>query len=154
MNTGIKGTSRQELADTLARALAETYVLYLKTQGFHWNVVGPQFYGLHKLTEEQYRDLADAIDELAERIRALGFPAPATFAQFLELSAIGEMPEIPSAEAGLRALIADHENISRTFRTAVHIAEEDDDVVSADMLTQRCRVHEKQAWMLRSTLAQ
>ena len=154
IDTGIEGRNRQELADTLARALAETYVLYLKTQGFHWNVVGPAFYSLHKLSEDQYRDLAAATDELAERIRALGYPAPATFSQFLELSAIREMPEAPNTDTGLRTLITDHENISRTFRAAVHIAEDDDDIASADLLTQRIKVHEKAAWMLRSHLAQ
>jgi starvation-inducible DNA-binding protein len=153
MNTGIKGNNRQELADTLGRALAETYVLYLKTQGFHWNVVGPMFYGLHKLTEAQYQDLAEAIDEIAERIRALGFPAPATFAQFLGLSAITEMTGAPTTEEGIQALVADHETVSRTFREAVSLADEDNDIVTADLLTQRTKVHEKAAWMLRSLLA-
>lgn len=153
MNTGIKGNNRQELADTLSRSLAETYVLYLKTQGFHWNVVGPMFYGLHKLTEAQYEDLAAAIDEIAERIRALGFPAPATFAEFLRLSAITEMSGAPTTEQGIQALVSDHETASRTFREAVALADEDNDIVTADLLTQRTKVHEKAAWMLRSLLA-
>lgn len=153
MNTGLKGQNRQELADTLAQALAETYVLYLKTQGFHWNVVGPMFYGLHKLTEAQYQDLASAIDEIAERIRALGYPAPATFAQFLELSTIEEMKGTPTTEQGIQALVSDHEMVARTFRSAVSLADEDNDIVSADLLTQRTKVHEKAAWMLRSLLA-
>jgi starvation-inducible DNA-binding protein len=98
VNTGIEVKDRKKLAASLSRALAETYVLYLKTQGFHWNVVGPLFYGMHKLTEAQYEDLAEAVDALAERIRALGHPAPATFAEFLKLSKIKEMSGAPSAE--------------------------------------------------------
>jgi len=111
------------------------------------------FYGLHKLTETQYTDLAEAVDELAERIRALGHPAPATFAQFLEISHLKEMSGAPSTEEGIRALVADHETISRTFREAVQVADDDDDIVTADMLTDRIKFHEKAAWMLRSTLA-
>ena len=153
VNTGIEGNDRKELAKSLGRALAETYILYLKTQGFHWNVVGPMFYGLHKLTETQYEDLAVAVDDLAERIRALGHPAPATFAKFLEIGKIKEMSGTPSTEEGIRALVADHEMISRTFREAVQVADDDDDIVTADMLTDRIKFHEKAAWMLRSTLA-
>jgi starvation-inducible DNA-binding protein len=153
INTGIEVNDRRELAQQLSRALAETYVLYLKTQGFHWNVVGPLFYGLHKLTEVQYTDLANAVDELAERIRALGHPAPATFAQFLELSSIKEMPGTHPTEDSIRALVADHEKISRTFREAVSVADDDDDIVTADMLTDRIKSHETAAWMLRSILA-
>jgi len=153
VNTGIEGKDRKEMADALSCALAETYVLYLKTQGFHWNVVGPLFYGLHKLTEAQYEDLAGAVDELAERIRALGHPAPATFAKFLELSELKEMSGNPSAEEGIQALVKDHETISRTFREAVQIADDDDDIVTADMLTDRIKSHETAAWMLRSIIA-
>jgi len=153
VNTGIEVKDRKELAGSLSRALAETYVLYLKTQGFHWNVVGPLFYGMHKLTETQYEDLANAVDELAERIRALGHPAPATFAEFLKLSQIKEMPGVQSTEDSIRALIADHETISRTFREAVQVADDDDDIVTADMLTDRIKSHETAAWMLRSTIA-
>ncbi len=153
VNTGIEGKDRKELAASLGRALAETYVLYLKTQGFHWNVVGPMFYGMHKLSEAQYQDLAVAVDDLAERIRALGHPAPATFVKFLELSQIKEMAGAPSAEESIRALVSDHETISRTFRDAVQVADDDDDIVTADMLTDRIKFHEKAAWMLRSTLS-
>jgi starvation-inducible DNA-binding protein len=153
INTGIHGADRKEMAASLSHALAETYVLYLKTQGFHWNVVGPLFYGLHKLTEEQYKDLAAAVDELAERIRALGHPAPATFAEFLQMSQLKEMPGDSTTDEGLKALIADHETISRTFRKAVQVAEDDDDIVTADMLTDRMRSHENAAWMLRSIIA-
>jgi starvation-inducible DNA-binding protein len=153
VNTGIDRSDRKELAASLGRALAETYILYLKTQGFHWNVVGPLFYGLHKLTEVQYQDLAEAVDELAERIRALGHPAPATFVKFLELSKLKEMSGTPTAEEGIQALISDHETISRTFREAVQVADDDDDIVTADMLTDRIKFHETAAWMLRSIIA-
>jgi starvation-inducible DNA-binding protein len=154
VNTGIENPDRGELALSVGRALAETYILYLKTQGVHWNVVGPMFYGLHKLTESQYEDLAEAVDELAERIRALGHPAPATFAQFLELSVIKEAQGLMSAEQAINVLVTDHETISRTFREAVRVADKADDIVTADMLTDRIKVHEEAAWMLRSLLAQ
>ena len=115
--------------------------------------MGPLFYGLHKLTEVQYQDLAVAVDALAERIRALGHPAPATFAEFLKLSGLKEMPGDSTAEDGLKALIADHEAITRTFRKAVQVADDDDDIVTADMLTARMGAHENAAWMLRSIIA-
>ena len=154
VNTRITPPDRGELAKGVGKALAETYVLYLKTQGVHWNVVGPMFYGLHKLTEAQYLDLALAVDTLAERIRALGHPAPASFAQFLELSAIKENIGLSTAEQSIKSLVNDHETVSRTFREAVHIADDCDDIVTADMLTQRMKVHEEAAWMLRSLIAQ
>jgi len=150
VKTGLDSSDRQELAVAVGKALAETYVLYTKTQGVHWNVVGPTFYAIHKLTETQYEDLADAVDELAERIRALGAPAPASFGEFLELSDIKETRERQSAEDAVRMLCADHEIAARTFREATKLADELDDVVSADMLTTRMGVHEKAAWMLRS----
>ena len=151
--TGIKRQDRKKLVHGLSRVLAETYVLYVKTQGFHWNVVGPLFYGLHKLTEEQYRNLAAAVDEIAERIRALGHPAPATFAEFTALSSISEMKELQNADAAVRALAHDHEQISRTLRETADIADEFKDKASADMLTGRLKAHEHMAWMLRSLVA-
>jgi starvation-inducible DNA-binding protein len=151
--TGIKRQDRKKLALGLSRALAETYVLYAKTQGFHWNVVGPLFYGLHKLTEEQYENLADAVDELAERIRALGYPAPATLGEFIALSSIKESPGIANAETAIRQLNNDHEEICRTFRETASIAGEFNDQVTADMLTDRLKAHEQMAWMLRSLIA-
>jgi starvation-inducible DNA-binding protein len=151
--TGIKRQDRKKLALGLSRALAETYVLYAKTQGFHWNVVGPLFYGLHKLTEEQYENLADAVDELAERIRALGYPTPATLGEFIALSAIKESPGIANAEEAIRQLNGDHEAICRTFRDTAQIADEFNDQATADMLTDRLKAHEQMAWMLRSLMA-
>jgi starvation-inducible DNA-binding protein len=153
VHTGIKRQDRKKLAHGLSRALAETYVLYVKTQGFHWNVVGPLFYGLHKLTEEQYQNLALAVDELAERIRALGYPAPATLGEFVALSSIKESPGVANAEEAVRQLNCDHESICRTFRETTAVADEFNDQATADMLTNRLKAHEQMAWMLRSLLA-
>jgi starvation-inducible DNA-binding protein len=151
--TGIDGNDAQQLSEGLSRSLAGTYVLYVKTQGFHWNVVGPMFYGLHKLTEEQYQDLAGAADDIAERIRALGHPAPASLSDFLKLSAVDEMTGSHSAKDMVESLIADHETVARSFRDLVGIAEKANDVVTADLLTNRIRAHEEAAWMLRSIAA-
>jgi starvation-inducible DNA-binding protein len=150
VKTGLGTADRQELVQVVSKALSETYVLYTKTQSVHWNVVGPQFYTLHKLTEEQYEDLAEAVDELAERIRALGAPAPGSFGEFLELSDITEVRERQTAEEAVGMLCTDHETAARTFREGTRIADEDGDVVTADLLTTRIAVHEKAAWMLRS----
>lgn len=151
MKTGIDPGQRQQLARAVGKTLAETYVLYTKTQAIHWNVVGPMFYSLHKMTEEQYEDLAEAIDEIAERIRALGSPAPASFAEFLELSDIKELRDVQTAEAAVEMLWNDHETAARTFREAATLADEMEDVVTADLLTDRIARHEKVAWMLRAT---
>lgn len=151
--TGIAPDDARQLAEGLSRALAETYVLYVKTQGFHWNVVGPLFYGLHKLTEEQYADLAAAADDIAERIRALGHVAPASMAEFVELSAIEESGGKLSANDMVSALVADHETAARTFRELVAVAEKTHDVATADLLTDRIRAHEEAGWMLRSIAA-
>ena len=149
-HTGIDAGDAKQLSDGLSRSLAETHVLYLKTQGCHWNVVGPLFYGLHKLTEEQYQNLAKATDAIAERIRALGHPAPASFSEFLKLSAVDEMTGRRNAQDMVATLIADHETVARTFRDLVALAEKANDVVTADLLTDRIHFHEKAAWMLRS----
>jgi starvation-inducible DNA-binding protein len=151
--TGIESADAKLLAEGLSRSLAATYVLYVKTQGFHWNVVGPLFYGLHKLTEDQYKDLADAADALAERIRALGHPAPARLAEFTRLSPIDEMSDTMSAEDTAHALIADHETVARSFRELVGVAERAQDVATADLLTGRIHAHEEAAWMLRSVVS-
>jgi len=152
IKTGLDSSDRQELATAVSKALAETYVLYTKTQAIHWNVVGPMFYSLHKLTEAQYEDLAEATDLVAERIRALGSAAPGSFGEFLELSDIRETREKQTAEQAVTMLCGDHEIAARTFREATKLADELDDVVTADMLTQRMAQHEKAAWMLRSIL--
>ena len=151
VKTGIKKNDRQKLAMGLSSVLADTYILYLKTQGVHWNVVGPVFYGLHKMTEEQYNDLAIAIDDIAERIRALGHPAPASFVQFIELCTLQEGHVSETVEGMLSDLVSDNEQISKSIRAITQIAEEMDDVFTADLLTSRIGVHEKAAWMLRSS---
>jgi starvation-inducible DNA-binding protein len=150
VKTGLPSTDRRELARAVGKALAETYVLYTKTQAIHRNVVVPLFYTLHKLTEEQYEDLAEAVDDLAERIRALDAPAPGSFGEFLELSDIAETREQQTAEQAVMMLCTDHETAARTFRAATRMANDCDDVVTADLLTGRMAVHEKAAWMLRS----
>ncbi len=123
-------------------------MLALKTQNYHWNVTGPQFVSLHALFETQYTELAAAIDEIAERIRALGFRAPGTWREFADLTAIDEDRDVPSADQMLARLNADHESIAA--RAAVAIAAFDDDAPTADLLTRRVEVHQKTAWMLRS----
>ena len=140
--------ARQQIAASLAKLLADTYTLYLKTQGFHWNVVGPRFYDLHKLFEEQYGELAEANDEIAERIRALGVPAPASYSAFAKLASIREQSGTQSAEAMIRELGEDNRSLVRSSQAVVAIAEEHNDVGSADLATQRIRAHEKAAWML------
>jgi starvation-inducible DNA-binding protein len=145
--------ARQESAAALARLLADTYTLYLKTQGFHWNVTGPRFYDLHKLFEEQYTELAAANDEIAERIRALGAKAPASYAEFKAFASVVEETGEPSAEEMLRQLLSDNRSAVRTAQRVVETAEAGGDVGSADLATQRIRSHEKAAWMLEALLA-
>lgn len=152
IKTGLDTSDRLQLATAVSKALSETYVLYTKTQAIHWNVVGPMFYSLHKLTEAQYEDLAEAVDLIAERIRALGSPAPGSFGEFLELSDITETREKQTAEQAVAMLCRDHEIAACTFREATNLADDLDDVVTADMLTQRMAEHEKAAWMLRSIM--
>lgn len=153
VKTGIQNSDRKAVAEGVAKALADTYALYIKTQGFHWNVVGPLFYGLHKLTEAQYEELAGAIDVIAERIRALGHPAPAGFGQFAKLTQIKDADGTQSGEIMINALIADHETLSRSFRDVIEMADGVGDVATADLLTSRLHVHEKAVWMLRALMS-
>ncbi len=150
VDTGITTAKRKQVAQTLSEALADSFTLYLKTIGVHWNVVGPEFYSVHKLTEVQYGDLDAACDAIAERIRALGHPAPAAFDDFAKLSALksNAIPKIASDM--LDALIADNEAVAKRMREFVAVADEADDVFTADMLTARIGKHEENAWMLRS----
>ena len=150
INTGID--NRQVIADSLAKYLASTYTLYLKTQNFHWNVVGSDFYQLHLLFEKQYEDLADATDELAERIRALGFRAPASFAEYLKLSSIQEETKTVKAKDMIAQLLADNQTMVREGQAVIKVAEHVGDDSTADMVTGRLEAHEKAAWMLRSLL--
>ncbi|MGH8595663.1 MAG: Dps family protein [Gammaproteobacteria bacterium] len=151
--TGMKSSDRRDLANRLSVALSDTYALYLKTQGFHWNVAGPMFYSLHKLTQAQYEEMIPAIDEIAERIRAIGHPAPASFEQFGELTAIDTERGVPTAEDMIAQLVDGNEICSRSLREAVKAAGEADDVKTADLLTDRIGQHEQNVWMLRAMLA-
>ena len=144
--------ARTESAAALGRLLADSYMLYLKTQGFHWNVVGPQFEPLHTLFQEQYSELAGAIDEIAERMRTLGVKAPGSFAEFATLTSITEETGAPAAEAMIGQLLSDHTTVSRAALQAVTAAEARGDVATADLATQRVAQHEKLAWMLASLL--
>ena len=154
IDTGIERNARLELAGYLSESLANTYLLYVKTQGVHWNVVGPMFYGLHKMTEEQYQDLAEAVDEIAERIRAIGFPAPASFVQFLKLGSIREETGTPHVEEMISQLIEGNDICSRKLRKGALEAERLEDIKTVDLLTDRVGKHEENAWMLRSLLAE
>ena len=153
IDIGISDDQRQTIADGLSRLLADTYTLYLKTQNFHWNVTGPMFVTLHQLTETQYTELALAVDEIAERIRALGLTAPGSWSQFSALSSLSEETGVPSAEDMIRQLVADQEAVARTARSVLPGADEAGDQPSADLLTRRLDVHEKNAWMLRSLVS-
>ena len=153
IDIGIKEGDRQKIADGLSHLLADTYTLYLKTHNFHWNVTGPMFQTLHLMFETQYNELALAVDLIAERIRALGFPAPASYAAFTRLSSIKESESVPKAEEMIRQLVAGQESVARTARSVFPVVEKVNDQPTADLLTQRMQVHEKTAWMLRSLLA-
>lgn len=153
IDIGIPETDRRVIAEGLMRLLADSYALYLKTHNFHWNVTGPMFATLHTLFEEHYTELAVAIDEIAERIRALGFPAPGSFRQFAELTSIQEETESPTAEEMVRQLTRGQEAVVRTARNVFPTASDANDESTVDLLTQRMQVHEKNAWMLRSLLA-
>jgi len=152
IDIGIEEKARQEIAQGLSRLLADTYTLYLKTHNFHWNVTGPMFQTLHLMFEQQYTELAMAVDLIAERIRALGFPAPGTYKEFAQLSSISEEDGVPKAEDMIRKLVEGQEAVVRTARSIFPLVDEANDEPTADLLTQRMQVHEKTAWMLRSLL--
>lgn len=152
INIGIPADDRKAIADGLSRLLADSYTLYLKTHNFHWNVKGPMFQTLHLLFETQYTELALAVDLVAERIRALGYPAPGTYAEFARLSSIAEPKGVPVATAMIRELVEGQEAVTRTARSLLPLVEKVSDEPTADLLTQRMQLHEKNAWMLRSLL--
>jgi len=143
---------RSEVVEALSRLLADSYTLYLKTHNYHWNVTGPMFNTLHTLFEVEYNELALAVDEIAERIRALGHPAPGSYQQFAKLSKVTEETGTPAAEEMIKQLVEAHETVARTARSVFPVAEAASDEPTADLLTQRLQVHEKTAWMLRSLL--
>lgn len=156
IDIGIADKDRAQIVDGLARVLADTYTLYLKTHNFHWNVEGPMFNTLHLMFMDQYTELWTelwtALDAIAERIRALGYPAPGTNSQFARLTSIPETDGVPAALDMVRDLVAGHEAVTRTARKAFAPAEAGGDESTVDLLTQRLQVHEKTAWMLRSLL--
>ncbi len=153
IDIGISESDRKEITDGLAHLLADTYTLYLKTHNYHWNVTGPMFQTLHLMFEQQYHELALAVDEIAERIRALGAPAPGSYREFAELSSIDEDTDAPDATEMIRRLVKGQEAVVRTARSIFPTVESASDEPTADLLTQRMQVHEKTAWMLRSMLA-
>ena len=152
IDIGISEKDRQKIADGLSRLLADNFALYLKTHNFHWNVKGPMFQTLHVMFEQQYNELWTALDAIAERIRALGFPAPGTTSQLLKLASIPETEGVPDAKEMVRLLVEGHEAVARTARKIFPAVDKASDEPSADLLTQRLQVHEKTAWMLRSLL--
>ncbi|MEM7758869.1 MAG: Dps family protein [Cyanobacteria bacterium P01_A01_bin.40] len=152
INIGIDEAQRHQIADGLSRLLADTYTVYLKTHNFHWNVTGPMFNTLHQMFETQYNELAIAVDDIAERIRALGFPAPATYSQYAQLTSITEPDDLLNAKEMIQQLVKDQETIVCTARSIFPLADEANDEPTADLLTQRMQLHEKTAWMLRSLL--
>ena len=152
IDIGIPERDRKKIAEGLSRLLADTYGLYLKTHSFHWNVEGPMFNTLHLMFMDQYTELWNALDEIAERIRSLGYPAPGTYRDFARLSKIEDTEGVPEAMEMVRLLVRGHEAVARTARDVFKAADKGGDESTADLLTQRLQIHEKTAWMLRSLL--
>jgi starvation-inducible DNA-binding protein len=152
IDIGIGEKDRKKIAEGLSRLLADSYTLYLKTHNFHWNVTGPMFQTLHLMFQAQYTEQWNALDLIAERIRALGFPAPGSYKRFVELSSIPEEDGVPKAKDMIRQLVSAQEAVARTAREVFVVVDKANDQPTADLLTQRMEVHEKTAWMLRSLL--
>lgn len=152
INIGMSEAQRKTIADGLAKVLADTYTLYLKTHNYHWNVEGPMFRTLHLMFEEQYTELAGAVDEIAERIRALGFPAPGSYSEFGALTSIKEGKAGTDAITMIRELVEGQEAVVRSCRSLFPAVDDANDEPTADLLTTRMQTHEKTAWMLRSLL--
>jgi starvation-inducible DNA-binding protein len=153
IDIGINEQSRRDIAQGLAKLLADSYTLYLKTHNYHWNVTGPMFNTLHLMFEQQYTELAIAVDEIAERIRALGEPAPGSYRAYGKLTSIDEEEGAPGADEMIRQLVKGQEAVVKTARSVFPVAEAANDEPTADLLTQRMQVHEKNAWMLRSMVS-
>ncbi|MNY12729.1 DNA protection during starvation protein 1 [compost metagenome] len=153
VNIGMSDKDRKKIAEGLSKLLADTYTLYLKTHNFHWNVTGPMFNTLHTMFETQYTELALAVDAIAERIRALGYPAPGTYKEYAKLSSIAEEEGVPDATEMIRKLVEGQEAVVRTARSLFPAIDAAGDEPSADLLTQRMQTHEQTAWMLRAMLA-
>ena len=152
VNIGISDAKRKKIAEGLSKLLADSYTLYLMTHNFHWNVTGPQFNSLHVMFMDQYTEQWNALDVIAERIRALGFPAPGTYKEFVQLASIEEVEGVPKATDMIRHLVLAQEATARTARALFPVVDDANDQPTADVLTQRIDVHEKTAWMLRSLL--
>lgn len=152
IDNGISEKNRKAIATGLNHLLADTYTLYLMTHNFHWNVKGPMFNTLHLMFEGQYNELALAVDLIAERIRALGYPAPGTYGEFAALSSIKEVKGQPKAEVMIKHLVEGQEAVTKTARSLFPVVDKASDEPTADLLTQRMQLHEKNAWMLRSLL--
>jgi starvation-inducible DNA-binding protein len=152
IDIGIKEKDRRAIAEGLGRLLADSYTLYLKTHNYHWNVTGPMFNTLHLMFEQQYTELALAVDLIAERIRALGHPAPGSYKAFAKLTSIEEETGLPAAEEMIRNLVTGQETVVRTARKLFPVVDKAGDEPTADLLTQLMQIHEKNAWMLRSLL--
>lgn len=152
INIGISAEERKEIAEGLSRLLADSYMVYLKTHNYHWNVTGKLFHSLHEMFEEQYTELAAAIDEIAERIRSIGYRAPGSFKEFNELTSIEEDTDQPDALEMVRRLAVDNETLLRTAREILPACDKADDEATIDLVTERLDVHSKTAWMLRSHL--
>jgi starvation-inducible DNA-binding protein len=152
IDIGINDKDRARIAEALSRMLADSYILYLKTHNFHWNVTGPMFQTLHIMFMQQYTELWNSLDLIAERIRALGHPASGSYKRYAELSTIQEEEGVPPAVEMIKQLVAGQEAVTRTARAAFKIADGADDQPTADLLTQRMEILEKNAWMLRSLL--
>jgi starvation-inducible DNA-binding protein len=153
IDIGISDADRKAIADGLSRLLADSYTLYLKTHNFHWNVEGPMFNSLHLMFEGQYTELAAAVDEIAERIRSLGHPAPGSYRAFAGLTSIEEAADNVAADEMVKQLARDHETVAKTAREVFPLCDKASDEPTADLLTQRMQLHEKTAWMLRSMTA-
>ena len=152
IDTGLNKTERTEVAEELTKVLADSFAIYLKTHGYHWNVRGPEFFSFHNLLEQQYRDIWAALDEIAERVRALGVLAPQSYSAFGNLTAIKDGDPEKESIPMLKELMRDHETLIASARKAFEAADKAGDEASADLMTQRLAAHEKFAWMLRSTL--
>jgi len=152
IDIGIEKKDREQIAEGLKRLLADSYTLYLQTHNFHWNVTGPQFRELHLMFEEHYTELATAVDEIAERIRTLGVAAPGTYKAFAKYSAIKEVDGVPDAREMVQLLTQGHEQVVKTCRDVLATAQNANDESSAALVSDRMRIHEKTAWMLRATL--
>ncbi len=155
IDIGISSADRKEIAEGLSRFLADAFTLYLKTHNFHWNVTGPMFNSLHVMFETQYTEQWNALDDVAERIRALGFHAPGSYAEFVDLTSVREeagASDVPEWQAMVQQLVAGNEAVCRTARGVLKTADDAGDDPTVDLLTQRLQTHEKYAWMLRSLL--